>query len=1241
MDKQRPLVGIVVNEADMSFYTKSLYYIQKELFAADCDAAVFSTLLTQNEQAEVENSVFDLISGELIDGLIVIASTFRDTEVRRKISSLIKSKGLPCVFVEAEVEGYDCVMFDNDESAMTVAEHLANWHGVRTVCYVSGAEDSPFHNRVKDSFMKAFEQVGISVPEGAVYHGRDWTDDYGPIARRIISGGLPDAVVCCSDFTAAGMLGALSEEGIRIPEDVIVTGFSRNEPFETDYINITSIERRPELMSRKAVRRFLEKIGVEPGPAPEEELLSCRLYKGVTCGCEGINYPVMARAALNSMTYRRTADFDSYYNFMQETLISAEDFEDYLWKLDWYTRDLGDLEGFWLCLNDGIMHSSNENSRRFTDRMFLTYRKMGDNRSVAFDRSFDRREILPEMFERRDRPAAFIFNCIHFNNTSYGYTVLSYGDSGAFYDRHYVMWLRYAACALDKQRRRFIYNDAIAEKDIRDPLTGLLNVRGYKRIMSERCGDFNRPDKLLRVISVDVDNLKGINSAYGYREGDKVLQKISVLLNNSVGDEDICARISGDEFIIAGILDAESPVDEVPSNLERGLDKMNNEAGGGYGIHIFTSRVSAPVTSEDILDTLVYEANYQRNLVKDNHNKGRKKYSASPASDSESFDPEERKTVAKLLNDNLFEYHFQPIVDARNASIVAYEGLMRSAGGVKLSPIAILSHAAAMGRLDDVERHTMNNLLSYFHEHPEKFRNKMLFINSIPSCTLPDKEFAELSSKYSFDRIVIEFTEQTEASSEQLKKMLERSSGTGFKIAIDDYGTGYSNISSLLAFSPNCVKVDRSLIMNIHEDNRKQHFTRNIIDYAHDNNFMVLAEGVEKVEELKVLIAMGVDLIQGYLTARPAPEPVQSINADIADKIREFNRSNDHLRPRKTYFTGEEKEVSLMALDFDNFTDIFVSSEEFTIKGTRNHLSNLAVRIKDGIECRLILEDVSMAGENNEPCITVGKSSKLTLEIRGAVNMTGPINVPETASIEVVGEGSLTMGSQNTVSYGIGADREHSYGNIGIYLKNKLLIRLDGEFCVGIGGGFNNGVSKIVIDAKEVEIDLSGRHLICIGCIESTAYVDIRNTRLIMANRGVTGTGIGSVNRCLVSEILNCDLSYEASGDSITGISVFSDNGSSVNIMESRVRMGIKGKSIVGIGSPVGVITVTVSDCELDIECEGARAIGIGCQSLDGGVQILRSTGRISASTSQGAPVVAPEGRLEIDESCSLELIKN
>jgi EAL domain-containing protein (putative c-di-GMP-specific phosphodiesterase class I) len=122
-----------------------------------------------------------------------------------------------------------------------------------------------------------------------------------------------------------------------------------------------------------------------------------------------------------------------------------------------------------------------------------------------------------------------------------------------------------------------------------------------------------------------------------------------------------------------------------------------------------------------------------------------------------------------------------------------------------------------------------------------------------------------------------------------LDKMKEFYKTLGIETAVDDYGTGYSNIVNLLRYMPDYVKIDRMLLSNIQENPQKQHFVREIVLFAHDNHFMVLAEGIETKEELETVIKLKVDLIQGYYTARPSAEVIPEIDEEIANQIKEFS----------------------------------------------------------------------------------------------------------------------------------------------------------------------------------------------------------------------------------------------------------------------------------------------------------------------------------------------------------------
>ena len=109
------------------------------------------------------------------------------------------------------------------------------------------------------------------------------------------------------------------------------------------------------------------------------------------------------------------------------------------------------------------------------------------------------------------------------------------------------------------------------------------------------------------------------------------------------------------------------------------------------------------------------------------------------------------------------------------------------------------------------------------------------------------------------------------------------------KVAVDDYGAGHSNIVNLLRYTPHIIKIDRFLITNIQNDPNKQMFVKSTIEFARLNNIKVLAEGVETYEEMKTVIEYGIDMIQGFYTAKPAPEPLRTIPEKILREIIDEN----------------------------------------------------------------------------------------------------------------------------------------------------------------------------------------------------------------------------------------------------------------------------------------------------------------------------------------------------------------
>lgn len=177
----------------------------------------------------------------------------------------------------------------------------------------------------------------------------------------------------------------------------------------------------------------------------------------------------------------------------------------------------------------------------------------------------------------------------------------------------------------------------------------------------------------------------------------------------------------------------------------------------------------------------------------------------------------------------------------------------------------------------------------HLRENGDVKGDELLFINSIANQSMTDEELQEFIRRYGNLRsqLVLEITEQELLSEEALKKKTR----PGFQgaIALDDYGSGYNGEKSLLAVSPKYIKIDMVIIRNIDQDVDKQQIVSNIVEYAHQRGMYIVAEGLERPEELRKVLELGVDLLQGYYLARPAAVPGK-VDPEALNIIKERSR---------------------------------------------------------------------------------------------------------------------------------------------------------------------------------------------------------------------------------------------------------------------------------------------------------------------------------------------------------------
>lgn len=410
-----------------------------------------------------------------------------------------------------------------------------------------------------------------------------------------------------------------------------------------------------------------------------------------------------------------------------------------------------------------------------------------------------------------------------------------------------------------------------------DILTKLYGRQGFRREAEEL---FGQPEvmKHAALLMIDLDNLKTTNDRFGHNFGDLYIQTAARCFQENTPEGTLCGRMGGDEFqiLLYGFDDRETirksldklyqAIGEVEFVLPDGQN-MGLSASGGYAWY--------PEDSDNLSALMKYSdfAMYQVKRTK----KGKLKEFDSEAWKQQMSEDQSRLEFHQMMDAGKITYHFQPIFRADSGEVYGYEALMRVDMPSLREPKMVLQIAREEGLMGEIEKLTMFKATESYMALLDKGavpQSAFLFINSIANEDMTEEDEKEYHDRFGQlqDRVIIEITETENLEMELIRKKSAAEGFTGI-FALDDYGSGYNSELNLLTLNPHYVKVDVTIVRDIDVDENKQQIVRNIVQYAHERDMKIIAEGIETGAEMKKLLELDVDLLQGFYLARPGAVP--------------------------------------------------------------------------------------------------------------------------------------------------------------------------------------------------------------------------------------------------------------------------------------------------------------------------------------------------------------------------------
>ena len=417
---------------------------------------------------------------------------------------------------------------------------------------------------------------------------------------------------------------------------------------------------------------------------------------------------------------------------------------------------------------------------------------------------------------------------------------------------------------------------ALEHSALHDALTGLPNRTLFNRQVEKAIVTAEREGRGVAVMLLDLDRFKEINDTLGHASGDLLLQELGRRLQALLGADGDVARLGGDEFgVVSRLAVDRSSSRALAERVRRTIAEpfvlagvsLEVQAGVGIALH--------PEHGGDV-ETLMRHADVAM-------------YAAKKTDTARIYRPEENQyssarlalagQLRRAIDRDELQLVFQPELDLATGEVHTVEALVRwehSEHGV-LHPDDFIPLAESSGLIRPLSRWILNRALMQSREWYDDGLRIAVAVNvsgrDVVDLNLPD-EIERLLATYGLEPslLELELTESTlMTDAVRATTVIERLGRLGVRIAIDDFGSGYSSLSHLRRLAVDVLKIDRSFVLGMEYDENDEAIVRSTIDLAHNLGLAVVGEGVEGESSLRRLAEFGCDSVQGYHVSPPIP----------------------------------------------------------------------------------------------------------------------------------------------------------------------------------------------------------------------------------------------------------------------------------------------------------------------------------------------------------------------------------
>ncbi|MDO5111931.1 MAG: GGDEF domain-containing protein [Clostridia bacterium] len=600
-------IAVIATAITYSHIQKNFVGIQRCCAEYGCN--VFAFVCERRFEAENlhdigEYEVYKLPDFSQFDGAIVVCSTIFDTVTLDDIFRRIRAAGIPAAALERQLPGLYGVCIDNKSAMKDIVLHLIDHHGFKRINFITGLTGN---NEAADryaAYKEALRERNIPFDARRVFTGDYLKKSGEDAAEAFLQSDLPfpEAIVASNDHMAMGAYSALTRRGIRVPEDVAITGFDND--FEAMYHipGVTSVERMQEKQGYLACRAVLDgTVARESGHVLHIQTQS--VFRE-SCGCKSSD-------EISDVEFRRLhfslADMND--RFTTETrsmaieLTAVDSFERLKDVIKMFLPNIA-CDLFNLYLFDSVLESTPLDLER-ADMLHLmhtpAYVRGNCTLLIGYDNGVFTEDLPCDLYAFIDAAKAkengggyFILSPIHFRNTLFGYCIIG-NSTFPLESEQYYTWVMNIGNAVETVIKQRLMKQMIRKLDSMwcyDGLTNVYNRMGFKKYGSrvwdesikKRCGAM--------LLFVDMDGLKRINDEFGHDEGDRCIRELASILMRVRKHGEAVMRYGGDEFVFIASGVDQAYADQCVQSIKQSMEAFNAASDLPYklsasiGLHI-------------------------------------------------------------------------------------------------------------------------------------------------------------------------------------------------------------------------------------------------------------------------------------------------------------------------------------------------------------------------------------------------------------------------------------------------------------------------------------------------------------------------------------------------------------------------------------------------------------------------------------------------------------------------------